>query len=180
MTNECDYGPLEGLIGEWFGDSGMDVAPEAHGDDQNPYFETITYEAAGDVDNAGTQFLNFLRYRQVVTKKSTGEVFHNESGYLSWDTKEHSILLSFAIPRGVTVVAGGAARQTESGLVFEFTAFPESGISQSPFMLAHAKTTAFSRKMMLNQDQLTYEQTTIVEIYDRVAEHTDMNTLTRR
>ncbi len=50
-TNDgaCDYGPLAGLIGTWTGDKGVDVAPEPEGESRSPYFETITFEAAGDV-----------------------------------------------------------------------------------------------------------------------------------
>ena len=57
-----DYGPLQGLIGVWQGSDGMDVAPEPSTDDHNPYYETITFEAAGDVDNAETQELAVVRY----------------------------------------------------------------------------------------------------------------------
>jgi len=63
-----DYGPLTGLIGSWHGDKGMDVAPEPDGIEHNPYYETITFEAAGDVTNAEQQQLAVLFYRQQVSR----------------------------------------------------------------------------------------------------------------
>jgi hypothetical protein len=50
--NELDYGPLTGLIGTWTGDKGTDIAPEPDGTENNPYYETITYTAIGDVEDA--------------------------------------------------------------------------------------------------------------------------------
>ncbi|MBW2290584.1 MAG: hypothetical protein JRG90_22590, partial [Deltaproteobacteria bacterium] len=44
-----DYGPLTGLIGNWKGDKGMDVAPEPDGSEESPYWETIDFDAIGDV-----------------------------------------------------------------------------------------------------------------------------------
>ncbi len=71
-NNEIDYGPLEHLIGTWTGSEGVDIAPEPDGEENNPYFETITYAAAGDVTNAEIQDLAVLHYRQIVQRKTTG------------------------------------------------------------------------------------------------------------
>jgi hypothetical protein len=54
-VDDIDYGPLAALVGTWQGDKGMDVAPEPDGTEENPYYETIVFEAAGDVSNAETQ-----------------------------------------------------------------------------------------------------------------------------
>ena len=59
-----NYGPLACLVGTWKGDKGLDVAPEPDGKEENPYFETILFEAIGDVKNAGEQVLAALRYHQ--------------------------------------------------------------------------------------------------------------------
>jgi len=80
-----DYGPLEALIGTWKGDKGVDIAPDPAGDENNPFYETTVFEAAGDVDNAETQNLSIVRYQQTVQRKSNDEVFHNEVGYWLWD-----------------------------------------------------------------------------------------------
>ncbi|MBL1352143.1 MAG: hypothetical protein COA61_002220, partial [Zetaproteobacteria bacterium] len=47
--SEINYGPLQQLIGTWKGDKGTDIAPEPDGEENNPYFETIIFEAIGDV-----------------------------------------------------------------------------------------------------------------------------------
>jgi hypothetical protein len=75
-----DYGPLTGLIGSWKGDKGMDVAPEPGGSEESPYWETIDFEAIGDVTNAESQTLTVLRYHQVVRRKSNDEIFHDQTG----------------------------------------------------------------------------------------------------
>ncbi|MDP3920980.1 MAG: heme-binding beta-barrel domain-containing protein [Candidatus Omnitrophota bacterium] len=85
VINGIAYGPLACLVGTWKGDKGMDVAPEPEGKEENPYYETILFEAIGDVKNAEEQALSVLRYHQVVSKKSNQKVFHNETGYWMWD-----------------------------------------------------------------------------------------------
>ena len=70
MSDTVDYGPLDCLVGVWKGSDGMDVAPEPDDDEHNPYYETLVFEAAGDVTNAEEQVLSMLRYHQVVTRKS--------------------------------------------------------------------------------------------------------------
>ncbi len=49
---DIDYGPLRQLIGTWTGRGGLDIAPEPDGTERNPYYETIVFEAGGDVTNA--------------------------------------------------------------------------------------------------------------------------------
>ena len=71
MSDSVDYGPLACLVGVWKGSDGMDVAPEPDDDEHNPYYETLVFEAAGDVTNAEEQVLSVLRYHQEVRRKST-------------------------------------------------------------------------------------------------------------
>ncbi len=174
-----NYGPLEGLIGNWTGNSGMDVAPEPDGTDHEPYRETLLFDPIGDVDNAETQELMVLRYHQSVFKLSNGEMFHNESGYLSWDVHSNAIIQSFSIPRGVSVVAQGTARADEDRWTHIDVSADPSTISQADFMRDHARTLAFSRRISVRDNELRYSQTTSLHIYDRDFEHTDENTLTR-
>ena len=111
MNTDIDYGPLSGLIGTWEGDKGMDIAPEPDGQENNPYFETIIFEPVeDDISNAETQTLVALHYRQIVTKKKTGKVFHDETGYWMWDAENQIVMHSLTIPRGVCVLAGGRFR----------------------------------------------------------------------
>ncbi|MDH5731518.1 MAG: heme-binding beta-barrel domain-containing protein, partial [Gammaproteobacteria bacterium] len=102
-----DYGPLAALIGTWQGDKGIDIAPESDGTETNPYFETIRFEAIGDVTNAEKQVLTALHYRQIVSRHSNQQVFHDETGYWMWDSVQQIVMHSLQIPRAVSLIAGG-------------------------------------------------------------------------
>jgi len=177
-----DYGPLAALVGTWKGDRGIDVAPEPGGDERAPYYETIVFEAAGDVTNAGEQTLAVVSYHQVVSRKSNDEVFHDQVGYWLWDAATNGIVESFVIPRGVGIVAEGtlaspADRSQE--LVFEVSA-DARGVVQAQFMFNRARTTAFTHTLTVSGDEMRYRETTTLDIYGREAyEHTDANTLRR-
>ena len=177
-----DYGPLACLVGDWEGDGGMDVSPESDGQEQTPYFETILFEACGDVSNAEKQNLAILRYHQIVMKKLNGEVFHNETGYLTWDADNKVVTQSFVIPRGVAVVAGGSGGLTNSGSLIRVAASIDDDdytISQAPFMRDNASTQSFTHEIEVSGDTLRYVETTVVDIYGKVFDHTDGNTLNR-
>ena len=180
-----DYGPLAELIGTWYGDRGMDVAPEPDGEASSPYFETICFEAGGDVTNAEAQVLAVVPYRQVVSRKSTGEVFHHELGYWLWDAVAGILMHSLQIPRAVALIAGGrhtGSAAADGSTVLEVRAAlgdADWGIVQSPFMRDKARTTAFSHRITVRGERLSYEETTVVEIYGRAFEHTDGNELVR-
>ena len=181
-----NYGPLAALVGIWKGDKGVDRAPEPDGEERNPYYETITFEAAGDVTNAEQQTLSVVRYHQVVSRKSNDKVFHDQVGYWLWDPADDTLVETFTIPRGVAVVAGGKLAQPEdlaSELVFEVAAdasSPEFGIVQAPFMFNQAKTTAFTHAITVLGDEMRYSESTVLDIYDKKSyDHTDVNTLRR-
>jgi len=185
-TVEIDYGPLAGLIGVWSGDKGQDVAPDPDGEENNPYYETITFTAIGDVTNAESQVLAVVHYRQIVQRKSNDKVFHDETGYWMWDAKEGVIMHSLTIPRAVCVLAGGV--YTDSGTTDGVTVLEVAAgiddenwkIIQSPFMQKNAKTKAFRHRIAVGNDMLTYSETTTVDIFGKIFEHTDKNELLRQ
>ncbi len=180
--DDTDYGPLNGLIGSWRGDKGMDVAPEPEGPDNNPYYETITFEAAGDVDNAGEQFLAIVHYKQLVQRKSNDEVFHHQVGYWLWDAENELLMQSFTIPRAVALVAGGKASVNGQTVVLDVAAGGDAvewPVAQSPFMVKKARTLAFEQQLTVSGDRLSYRQTTLLDIYGKPFEHTDQNELQR-
>ena len=184
LIEGIDYGPLALLAGEWQGHDGMDIAPEADGSEQNPFYESIVFEAIGDVTNAERQTLAALRYQQVVRRKSNDEVFHNETGYWIWDAEQSLVMQTLTIPRGVSLVAGGPYRIGQDGTptVLEVRSAigdPDWTISQSPFMRDHAKTVEFTHTVSVGQAILTYSETTLVDIYGKQFEHTDENSLIR-
>jgi len=183
IIDGIDYGPLAALIGTWEGDKGMDIAPEPDGKEENPYYETIIYEAIGDVTNAEQQTLSVLRYHQVVKRKSNDKVFHNETGYWMWDSNTNTISQSLTIPRGVCLLAGGNGGEFDgNNCVLEVEAGIDNkdwGIIQAPFMRDNAKTTSFTHKISVVDGVMTYSETTMVDIFGKVFEHTDGNVLGR-
>jgi hypothetical protein len=175
-----EYGPLAQLIGVWHGAKGMDIAPDPDGQEQNPFFETIVFEAAGDVTNAESQYLAIVRYHQVVSKQVNDKVFHNESGYWLWDAERQIVMQTLTIPRGVSLVAGGACSADSSVIEVSASANdPDWGIAQSPFMRDNAKTLSFTHSMTTRGDTLTYRETTVIDIYGQPFDHTDANELHR-
>lgn len=181
--NDIDFGPLKDLIGVWKGDEGVDVAPEPDGAETNPYFETITYSPVGGVTNAESQNLAAVHYRQVVQRKSDGEVFHHETGYWMWDPEAGTVMHSLVIPRAVCVLAGGSysgEKDPEGRTIIEVAAKIDDDrwkIIQSPFMRENASTTEFRQKVVVGNGKLSYSETTMVDIYGKMFEHTDRNEL---
>ena len=101
-----------------------------------------------------------------------------------WDSAESVIMQALTIPRGVCLIAGGTYQKgAASGpIVLEVHVeidHPDWGIVQSPFMRDHAKTSAFRHKLSVDGDTLTYDETTVLDIYGKRFDHTDENTLTR-
>ncbi len=179
-----DYGPLAALVGIWSGAEGMDVAPEPDDDERNPYYETIVFDAAGDVTNAEEQTLSVVRYHQVVKRKSNDAVFHDQVGYWLWDSSTGVVCQTLTIPRAVTLLAGGSAAQ-EAGVTTIAVEAKDGdakwGIVQSPFMQDKARTIGFSHKITVEGDSFTYFETTLLDIYGKKNyEHTDGNTLQRQ
>ncbi len=184
---DIDYGPLSAMTGTWIGDKGRDVSPEPDGVERNDYTETIHFRRAGDVDNAETQELVAVHYHLAVHRIRDGKPIHNQTGYWIWDAENHLVMHNFGIPRGVSVIAGGTYEgQTEAdgSLVLEVSAAaadPDWQIVQSPFMREQATTTAFRQRLIIGEQRLDYEQTTLVDIYGQTSfEHTDHNSLKRQ
>ncbi|MGR9072041.1 MAG: heme-binding beta-barrel domain-containing protein [Gammaproteobacteria bacterium] len=181
---QIDFGPLQALIGVWKGDKGMDVAPEPDGAESSPYYETIAFSPVGEVTNAETQVLSALHYRQIVRRRSNGEVFHDQTGYWMWDSATGTVMHSLMIPRGVGVLAGGLCDYpgvSEGGFVIDVSAAVDDenwNIIQSPFMRDRARTLSFRQKIDVGSGKLSYTQTAMVEIYGKIFEHTDRNELT--
>ena len=184
--DSVDYGPLQEIIGIWEGDKGLDVAPEPDGTEENPYYETITFTAIGDVENAESQLLAAVHYRQIVQRKSNDLVFHDETGYWMWDAATGIIMQSLSIPRAVSVIAGGThdgEKPADGSIVLKVSASltdKDWQIIQSPFMKKNARTTSFSHRITIADDRLSYSETTTLEIYEEVFEHTDENVLVRQ
>ena len=181
-TEDVDYGPLASLIGTWHGDEGMDIAPDSAGIEENPYFETLVFVPIGRVTNANDQVLVGLRYHQCVSRKSNRRPFHDQVGYWLWEAPTGSIAQSLLIPRAVGLLAAGRWSAGPGPVVLEVASAGDDaswGVVQSPFMRENARTVSFRHRMVVDGGTLTYDETTIVDIYGKRFEHTDTNTLTR-
>ncbi|MEM8594371.1 MAG: heme-binding beta-barrel domain-containing protein [Pseudomonadota bacterium] len=183
MSTEINYGPLTGLIGEWAGDKGIDVSPLPDDTERNPFYETLSVVAAGDVENAEKQTLTIVRYHQQVFRKSNDEQFHDQVGYITWDESTGVIAHSCVIPRGVALVAGGKATTSGDEVTIHLEAHADSvdwTISEAPFMRDNASTRSFVQTLVINGDQLSYEQRMGLGIYDREFDHVDKSKLVRK
>ena len=184
-SNEIDYGPLQQLIGCWEGEKGTDLAPEPDGEESTPYYESLVFEEAGTVTNAGTQTLAVLRYHQVVKRLSDDEVFHDETGYWMWDAAQKVIMHSLFVPRAVGILAGAtytanpASKDSVELKVAAKIDDPDWSIVQSPFMRDNAKTIGFEHQINVDATSLRYKETTVLDIYGKIFNHTDENTLSR-
>ena len=185
-TPEINYGPLAGLVGTWKGDKGIDISPEPDGKEENPYFETIIFDAAGEVRNAEVQVLAVVRYHQVVRRKSDGEIFHDEVGYWTWDSAAKTLAHSLTIPRRVCVLAGGehsGEADADGSVTLRVSAKLGDdtwGVLQSPLMREKARTVSFEHEITVKGDKLSYRESTGLEIYGRSFDHTDANELVRQ
>jgi len=113
-------------------------------------------------------------------------VFHDETGYWMWDAKENVIMHSLTIPRAVSIIAGGShngEQSTNGETILEVSAGIDDKnwkIIQSPFMQRKAKTIKFSHRITVGNGKLSYSETTDLEIYGKLFEHTDENELLRQ
>ncbi len=176
--------PLLGLIGTWEGNKGIDLAPKPDEDENNPYYETLTFELVDiDLDNAEEQELFAIRYTQTVREIANDKVSHSEAGFWIWDKNENTIMNSFSIPRGLSVLAGGTFQNTQSNsTIIKVEAKKENenySIVQSPFLESKATTLGFKREFVVEGDTLSYIQETQLDIYGKDFNHKDTNTLTK-
>lgn len=187
IIDGVNYGPLAVLIGTWKGDKGVDKAPDPELDvERNLFYETIIYEAIGDVTNAEKQTLAVLRYHQVVQRKENDEVFHNETGYWIWDASSNTVMQSLSIPRGVCLLAGGKVKDYDLNKEIEISVKavdgdPDWGILQQPFMKQNARTVQFTHEIWVDGDNMRYHESTLLDIYGKSNyDHSDINRLTRQ
>ncbi len=181
MSNE--WGPLEGLIGEWEAEGGLDTSfSHAEGKVKGtPYLEKVTFKPFGPVDN-GSQHLYGLDYKTAMWKEHEENPFHTELGYWLWDAETGEVLRAFVVPRGIAVLAGGTA----SADATEFTLRAAVGDAQYPigegrYLTAHASSVTYEATISVGADEWSYHETTMLRMteFDDLLPHTDHNTLRR-
>ena len=183
VIDGVDYGPLAALIGTWEGGKGMDIAPDPDMPrEENPYYETITFAAAGDATNANHQVLAAVFYRQVVSRHSDNKVFHDQCGYWTWDKATGEVTHSLSIPRAMCALAGGHATVNGNAVTLEVQAKlgnEDWGVVQQPFLRDNASTKAFRMVLTVEGDALKYREITSLDIYGKPFAHSDENELQR-
>jgi hypothetical protein len=178
-----ELGPLAVLLGKWQGENGKDIAPDPDGVEENTYYETLEFKAVPEVDNAEEQTLTTLQYEQYVKRKRDDKVIHHQLGYWTWDAHAEVVCNSFTIARRVAVLAGGSILKSDQQTTFSVSAKKGSacwGIIESEFMRKKASTTAFDQVLKVEGDRLSYQQTTVVDIYGKKQfKHIDENILSK-
>ncbi len=180
MANE--WGPLGALAGEWEGEGGLDVSfHHAEGEVGNTvYLEKVTFKPFGPVDN-GSQHLYGLDYKTLMFRNNEAEPFHTEVGYWLWDGATGEILRSFAIPRGIAVLAGGHADADAKQFTLKAAVGdPQYAISEGQYLSKNASSTTYDVTVTINDDGTwSYEETSMLRMSNlpEILAHTDRNTL---
>ncbi|MBW8825512.1 MAG: FABP family protein [Acidobacteria bacterium] len=179
-----ELGPLEGLVGNWEGDQGLDVAygHAVSGLLETPYRERATFGAFGPVGN-GTQQLYGLDYRMSAWRTGEDDPFHTEVGYWLWDGDAGQVVRCFMVPRGSTILAGGAAAASDRQFSMHAELGSQTyGILSNPYLHDAARTTAYRVTVTLGDDgTYAYDQETTIDHarWHEPLAHTDKNVLRR-
>jgi hypothetical protein len=178
----ANLGPLTGMAGIWQGTRGMNVSPEADGQEEQAYLERIELQPI-DPQTNGPQLFYGLRYHTNVVKPDEVETFHDQVGYWLWEPATGTVIHTLTIPRAQIVMAVGNA--SVDAREFELVAIKGSetnGICSNPFLEYAFKTTEFRIKVTINQDGTwSYDEDTVLEVLGKPEpfHHTDRNTLTK-
>jgi hypothetical protein len=182
--NIVSLGPLAHFAGVWEGATGKDESPD---DDRvsiehNDFRERVVLEPIGLVENH-EQSLYGLRYAKTAWRLGVEDSFHEEVGYWLWDAEAKQVMLTFIVPRGVTVLAGGSVEPGAKR--FKLSAEVGSqvfGICSGPFLDEEFQTVRYDIELSVNDDgSWTYSQNTQLKIkgQDGIFAHTDVNTLSK-
>ena len=179
-----ELGPLAALQGVWEGAQGDDASPAADRTqiERNAFRERLEFEPTGLVENH-TQSLYGLRYFRVAWRLEEEDPFHEQIGYWLWDAEAQQVMLSFVVPRGICVLAGGRVQPEATSFRLEAEVGSEVfGINSSPFLDEEFKTVRYHIELRFNEDgSLSYEEDTVMRIKEQpeLFHHTDRNTLRR-
>jgi hypothetical protein len=178
-----EWGPLQGLIGEWEADAGLDTA-FSHIQNavlDTPYREKVTMKPFGPVVN-GHQSLYGLDYKTAMWRGSEDNPFHTEVGYWLWDSATGEVLRGFVVPRGITVLAGGTAAEDATS----FTLHAELGgtnytIGENQYLAKNASSLTYDATITTGTDSWSYHEITMLRMTEMPEPfaHEDRNTLRR-
>lgn len=177
-------GPLTPLVGEWEGNVGVDLSYHNKDDEatETGYFERAWFKPIPVVEN-GHQVMEGLNYSMTAWRhgEEAMDPFHDEVGYLLWDKKNGQVIRCFAVPRGLSILAGGDAGARDRTLTF--TATPGSdtyGLSQNKYLMERARATEYESVFTINDDGTfgyTSDLVLALAATGETMHHTDRNTL---
>ncbi len=184
MTDENirNLGPLAAFAGVWEGNKGKDESPD---DDRvtieyNAFRERVVLEPIGLVENH-EQSLYGLRFARTAWRIGADDPFHEQVGYWLWDANAKLVMLSFIVPRGVMVLAGGTVEPDAKSFKLSAEVGSEVfGICSSPFLDEEFKTVGYDIELETNEDgSFSYAENTRLKIKGQpdIFAHTDQNTL---
>ena len=179
-----EWGPLAHLIGDWEGEGGLDSAfSHSRGEVvATPYLEKVTMKPFGPVDN-GSQHLYGLDYRTAMWRGSEENPFHTEVGYWLWDGATGEVMRCFAVPRGITVMAGGTAgAEDRSFTMAAALGAPLYAIGENSYLRDHASSVSYEVTITANDDDTwSYAEMTMLKMteFPDLFPHSDANTLHR-
>jgi hypothetical protein len=175
--------------GTWKGD-GMDTFPTPQGPVKTAYIETMTFGALFATVNPGggpisPQTLIGVHYYTQLINKATQVAMHQETGYWLFDILNGTFRKAIAIPRGITILAGGTFKQTNINDIMEISASAQMGaetfgICNEPFLMNVAPTTSFSSTIKINETALYYYEDSILKIQGQDFNHTDEASLIKQ
>lgn len=186
MTEEeivARLGPLAPLAGTWEGDEGVDESPSStRGRMETRFRERIIFEPMGPVDNHEQQ-LFALRYFRVAFRINESEPFHEDQGYWLWDAARGQVMRGFVVPRGVTILAGGDAAESDRGFSLSAQVGAQVyGISSNPFLEEEFKTVRYELEVaILSPTEFRYAEDTqlLLKGHSEPFHHRDLNRLQR-
>lgn len=178
----ANLGPLTRLAGVWEGQRGVDLNPKADGPERRVYLERIEMQPIDPQPN-GPQLFYGLRYHTHIKTEEEDTTFHDQVGYWLYEPATGLVLHSLTIPRGQSVLAGGAAKPDGSGLIVEARrGSTEYGIVSTAFLEYAFRTDAFRLDVTFHDDgSWSYVSDTTLQVRGRDAPfmHKDRNTLVK-
>ena len=178
----ANLGPLAALAGVWEGERGVDLHPESYGPLSEPYREHYELQPT-DPQTNGPQLFYGLRYRTFIRRPTEAKAFHDQVGFWLWEPATGAVILTLAIPRGQTAMAGGHAAPDARGFsVRAERGSAQFGILTNPFLDGAFQTLSFEMTITVHDDgDWSYAQDSVLQIQgrDKPFHHTDNNRLRR-
>jgi hypothetical protein len=176
----ANLGPLTRLAGSWEGRKGIDLNPKADGPERREFIERIEMIPIDPQAN-GPQLLRGLRYHIHINTEEEDITFHDQVGYWLWEETTGLVMQTLGIPRGQSLLAGGAAKPDGRGLkVSARRGSTEYGITSTAFLEHAFRTDSYDLDITFNADgSWSYVSDTMLAVrgQEKPFRHRDVNTL---